>query len=68
MAKFHSSLWLSKIPLYICVCMYVCMYIYIYTHIPNLLNLSSFNEPLGCFHVLAIVNSAAKKHWGNISF
>ena len=46
MALFHSFLWLSDIPLY--------MYIYhiFFTH-------SSFDGNLGCFRVLAIVNSAA---------
>ena len=46
MARLHSFLWLSNIPLY--------MYIYhiFFIH-------SSVDGHLGCFHVLAIVNSAA---------
>ena len=44
MALFHSFLWLSNIPLYI----YHILFIY-----------SSVNGHLGCFDVLAIVNSAA---------
>ena len=40
MALFHSFLWLSSIPLYICTT-------------------SSVNGLLGCFHILAIVKSAA---------
>ena len=45
MALFHSFLWLSNIPL--------CVYIY---HILSIH--SSVNGHLGCFHVLAIINSA----------
>jgi hypothetical protein len=30
MTKFHSSLWLSNIPLWIYVCIYVCVFTYIY--------------------------------------
>ena len=56
MALFHSFLWLSSIPLCVCVCVCIC----IYTHIPPLLYLSSVaDKHLGCFHVLAILNSAA---------
>jgi len=42
MAFFHSFLWLSILPLYLCITSY-----------------SSVDGPLGCFHVLAIVDSAA---------
>ena len=52
MALFHSFLWLSSIPLYICT-----TYIY-----------SSVNGCLGCFRVLAIVNSAAVNIGVHISF
>ena len=44
MALFHSFLWLSSILLYIRTCLLI--------H-------SSVDGHLGCFHVLAIVNSAA---------
>ena len=44
MALFHSLLWLSTIPLY--------MYHIFFTH-------SSVDGHLGCFPVLAVVNSAA---------
>ena len=42
MALFHSFLWLSILPLHLCITSY-----------------SSVDGPLGCFHVLAIVDSAA---------
>ena len=44
MALFHSSLWLRSIPL--------CIYHIFFIH-------SSVSGHLGCFHVLAIMNSAA---------
>jgi len=44
MAKFHSLLWLTSIPLYI--------YHIFFIH-------SSVNGHLGCFHILAIANIAA---------
>ena len=44
MAWFCSFLWLSRIPLYICHAFFIC---------------SSVNRRLGCFQVLAVVNSAA---------
>ena len=45
MALYHAFLWLSSIPLYICI---------ILIH-------SSVDGHLGCYHVLAIVNIAAVK-------
>ena len=63
MAKSHSFLWLSSIPLcvYVCVCVCVCIhiYIYIYTHTYHIFFIhSSVDGNLGCFHILAIVNNA----------
>ena len=49
MARFHSFLWLSNIPLYLHECMYVSHLLYPFIH-PLMDN---------CFHVLAIVNNAA---------
>ena len=53
-ASFHSFLRPSSIPLYICY--------YI------LLTQSSVNGHLGCFHVLAVVDSAAMNIWVHVSF
>ena len=43
--------------------MYVCVYIYIYIGLANMYHIffihASVDGHLGCFHVLAIVNSAA---------
>ena len=52
MAKFLSFLWLSNIPL--CVCVYVC--VCTHTYIPRLY--PSVDGHLGCFYTLAIVNNA----------
>ena len=54
MALFHSVLRLSNIPLCVCVC--VCIHIYT----PHIFFIrSSVYGHLRCFHVLAIVSSAA---------
>ena len=45
MAKFHSFLWLSTIPLYICT--------------TSLSIRLLIERNLGCLHILAIVNNAA---------
>ena len=46
-------LWLSNIPLCMCVDMHVCVCVCV----PHIFIHSSVNGHLGCFHVLAIVNS-----------
>ena len=50
-------LWQSSIP-HVCVC--VCVYMYIHTHTHHIIFIhSSVDGHLGCFHVLAVLNSAA---------
>ena len=53
MALFHSFLWLNSIPLYIYYIFFIC---------------SSVSGHLGCFHVSAIVNSAAMNTGVYVSF
>ena len=52
-ALFHSFLWLSSIPLCVCVPIF-------FIHL-------SVDGQLGCFHVLAMANSAAMKMWMFVS-
>ena len=69
MALFHSFLWLSNIPLCVCVC--VCVYIYIYVSHIFLVYIpihSSIDGHLGCFPVLAVVNSATMNIRFHVSF
>ena len=53
MALFHSFLWLSTIPLYICTTSSLSIPV---------------NGRLGCLHAFAVVNSAAVNIGVNVSF
>ena len=57
MTQFRSFLWLSNIPLYI----YIYIHHFFFIH-------SSADGNLGCFHVLATVNSAAVNIGVHVSF
>ena len=56
-AKFHSFLWLSSIPL--CVCVYTCV-----SHLTH----SFVHRHLGFLCILAIVNNAAMNIRVHVSF
>ena len=56
---FYSFLWLSSIPLCVCVCVYTHHILFIH---------SSVNEHLVCFHVLVTVNSASVNIGVHVSF
>ena len=59
MALFHSFLWLSNAPLYI----------YIYIHMYHVFFIHSYVDGhLGCFLVLAIVNSTVMNIEVHVSF
>ena len=66
MALFHSS-FLYVCVVFHCVCVCVCVYICIYTHHIFFIHSSVYGHS-GCFHVLAIVNSAAINIGVHVSF
>ena len=69
MVVFHSFSWLSNIPcvyIYVCVCIYMYAYIYKISYIFFIS--STVSGHLCCFHVLAIVNSAAVDIRVHVSF
>ena len=55
MTQFHSFLWLSNIPFYICTTTYLSIHL-------------SMDIYLGCFHDLPVVNSAAVNIGVHVSF
>ena len=57
MALFHSFLWPNNTPVCMCVCVYCIFFI-----------CSFVGGQLGCFHVLAIINSAAMNLGLHVSF
>ena len=38
---------------------YICVYVYTYVHTHHIFIHSNVSDQVGCFHVLAVVNSAA---------
>ena len=70
-ANFHSFLWLSSVPLYVCMCMYtyVCVSVCVYIYISHTFFIhSSVMDRMGWFHILAVVNNAAMNIGVHVSF
>ena len=56
--EIHSFLWLSNIPVCVCLCMYI----------PHIFLIHSSASGLACFHVLVFVNSAAVNTGMHVTF
>ena len=80
MALFHSFIWLSSIPLYVCTISLFLQHLYFFFNTKNffvfgysrlyhiLLIRCSLSGHSGCFHALAIMNSAAVITGVHVSF
>ena len=65
--RFHF-LWLNNIPLCVCMCVCDCIHTYKYICIQPHILYPLISRHLGCFHILAVLNSATRNMAVHISF